>query len=469
MKTIKRTAVLVWLLVITPFLLIAQEQKPMDGYEVTDDDYKIQANNMDQVYIKLVQEAKLEQKTNSNLKCPTDQFTSMADDVLKSVIKKVKRNQLTFIKPTDYATEFAVPKYMLSNEFEKYKGDFKTISDKALNAFSNTNNYGDFVLETTGKDVGSFTKKENLSLNIFYSLLKKTTTSEKILNDGFFTSTVELSGNCRIEWEPRAKIIKFEYPNITTELKIKVYTSCDCSKKKGNNEIKSGYLEYVATTKGIYTASTVTFGELINPKIKITSMECCPEEVKMEEEPTKTALDEDEGINDLMPAQTIGFGAGAGFSQDFDETTFCVSAEYLYLLNSSEYKGWYVGAEVSHQNTSFGDFKSNKTMAGGKLQYNISGIPSGETQFVAGIMANYAFGSNENNGFNDDFTGTVFCAYGGVNIRVSENWSVGAQFPFLIFENYTFKPEGGGEFKTDATSLFINKDNPLKIIIRRRL
>ena len=213
------------------------------------------------------------------------------------------------------------------------------------------------------------------------------------------------------------------------------------------------------------TAKKQTFGKAINPTLKIISYQCCP----VKEEPKETALKDDAGIQDLMPDQTIGLGVGAGFSQDFDETTFCVTGEYLYQLNSSEYYGLYVGAEVTHQNTSFGEFKSNKTIAGAKFQYNFSGIPSGETQFVAGLMANYAFGSNENNGFNDDFTGTIFCAYGGVNIRVSENWSVGAQFPFLIFENTTFKPEGGGEFKTDATSLFINKENPLKIIVRRRL
>ena len=56
-----------------------------------------------------------------------------------------------------------------------------------------------------------------------------------------------------------------------------------------------------------------------------------------------------------------------------------------------------------------------------------------------------------------------------MEVSILGSVKIGAQFPVLIFENYTFKPEGGGEFKTDATSLFINKDNPLKIVIRRRL
>ena len=211
-----------------------------------------------------------------------------------------------------------------------------------------------------------------------------------------------------------------------------------------------------------------TFSQSKNPTLKIIRYQCCPEKEE-EEEPAKTALNDDEGIEDLMQDQTIGFGAGVGFAQDFDETTLCVTAEYLYQINTDEYKGWYVGAEGSYSNTSFGDVSSNKTMVGGKIQHNFSGVPSGETQFVVGVMANYAFGNNDFNGFTDDFTGTIFCAYGGVNVRVSENWSIGAQFPFLIFENFTFKPESGGEFKSDATSLFINKDNPLKIIVRKRL
>ncbi len=349
------------------------------------------------------------------------------------------------------------------------KGNFKTINDKALNALSNTTNFSDFVYAFTGKDIGEFKGSLDPSdeytelgtLKWYYSSYKSTLLESLPVDRMNYTSD-----GCSVNLNSKLLFKKLDFPNIEYTLKTEVIIKCYCYDDKNLEDIKSGILEYEADIKGIFTSSKISFNEVIQPKVKLKSIECCPAQEK-KEEPTETALND--GIEDLMPDQTIGLGAGVGFAQDFDETTFCITGEYLYQINSNEEKGLYVGAEVSHQNTSFGDFKSNKTMAGGKFQYNFSATPSGETQFVAGLMANYAFGSNENNGFNDDYTGTIFCAYGGANIRVSENWSIGLQFPFLIFENYTFEPEFGDDFKVDATSLFNNKNNPLKIIVRRRL
>jgi hypothetical protein len=295
------------------------------------------------------------------------------------------------------------------------------------------------------------------------------TTYKKTFSGSLPVDIIEYySKGCSVKLYSKLHVKKLDFPNIEYTLKTEVNIKCDCTDESSSKEIAAGILDYEATISGIYTSSKISFNEVKQPKVTKRSLQCCPEKEE-KEEPTETALNDDEGIKDLMPNQTIGFGAGIGLSQDFEETTYCFTGEYLYQLNSDEYKGWYVGAEVTHNITSFGDFNSNKTIAGGKFQYNFSGVPSGETQFVAGLMGNFAFGNNDNNGFKDDFTGTIFCAYSGVNIRVSDNWSIGAQFPVLIFENYTFNPENGGEFKTDATSLFINKDNPLKIIIRRRL
>ena len=346
------------------------------------------------------------------------------------------------------------------------KAGFSTKFDRLFEMFDKSMSYSKFVETFSIRDKSDLTKGENQDLKFAYGLLKTIHNSGSLLTH--YEDQAE-TGGCDDATDYRIRMVnKNNLGQVTWEIKTVVDIDCNCERKDKKYNLDNLKFEYTAEVTGLFSASKKTFGTPKNPTLKIVQYQCCLEKEEEKEEPTKTALNDDDGIQDLMPDQTIGFGAGVGFSQDFDETTFCVTGEYLYQLNSDDYKGWYAGAEASYQNTSFGNFKSNKVIAGGKIQYNLSAVPSGETQFVAGLMANYVFGNNDFNGSKDDFSGTIFCAYSGVNIRVSENWSVGAQFPVLIFENYTFKPEGGGEFKTDATSLFINKDNPLKIVIRRR-
>jgi len=345
------------------------------------------------------------------------------------------------------------------------KGAFATKFDKIFEMYEPSMSYSDFIKDVANRSVSELSERENLKLKNVYDLFKAMDKGGKLT---FHDADPNETGDCLDFTSYHLTLKKKNLSQVTWEIKTVVNIDCDCKEKRKKYKLDNLKFEYTAEVSGIFTSSMKTFGRAVNPNLKIINYQCCPEK-KEEEQPSETALNSNEGIDDLMPDQTIGIGAGVGFSQDFDETTFCVTAEYLYQINTDEYKGWYVGGEATYQNTSFGDTKSSRTVVGGKFQHNFSAVPSGETQFTVGLMGNYAFGNNEFSGFKDDFNGTIFCAYGGANIRVSEDWSIGFQFPFLIFENFTFRPESGGEFKTDATSLFINKDNPLKIILRRRL
>ena len=405
-------------------------------------------------------------------------------DVTYRLTSTVLRIAHPMLPPNDYS---------IIGDYDK--GEFKTFQDKMLNAMSNSKSFIEFIKNATGLGIGEITAKRNEptrgnkerkdidTFREYYTAFKSYTGSwmdidsenkaEYGANSPFNidlspTKHVGKKDGCAFYSKSKMRLQKLNYPKATWELSTEVFVECDCKDGDDGSKVKAGVYEYSSIVEGIFTYTEVSFGQSKKSVITIKSLECCPEKEE-KEEPTKTALNDDDGIEDLMQNQTIGFGAGLGLTQDFEEITWCVTAEYLYQINTDEYKGWYVGGEATYQNTSFDDFSSNRTVVGAKVQHNFSAVPSGETQFVAGLMGNYAFGSNDNNGFKDDFTGTIFCAYGGVNIRICENWSIGAQFPILIFENFTFEPESGGEFKTDATSLFINKDNPLKIVIRRSL
>ena len=271
-----------------------------------------------------------------------------------------------------------------------------------------------------------------------------------------------MNGNCRTEATSDVKIIKFNYPKITWEISTYVTVNCVCNNGLDPTEVKSGSYEYTATLNGIFTHAKMTFDQPKDSKITIHSLECCA----IKEEPISSEPLTD-NIEDLMPEQYIGGGVGIGAQQDFEEISYCVSAEYLKkLTNGSDENAWYVGAEAGYSGWSFNDSKSNRIKIGPKLQYHTAVTPSKQTQLVVGVMGNYNFGTNDNGFSKDDVTGIVGCAYGGVNIRVCENWSLFGQFPVFIYESTTFKPESGGEFKTDGTSLLLNKDNPLKLGVR---
>ncbi|WP_203256574.1 hypothetical protein [Hyunsoonleella ulvae] len=348
------------------------------------------------------------------------------------------------------------------------KGMFNTLEDKALNAINNSKNFADFVHGFTGKDIGGIKGERTSSSGMVYKDIDEIRSYYKSLKkflDGLeFTPKHDndLNGNCRTEATSDVKIIKFNYPKITWKISTYVTVNCICNNGLDPTEVKSGSYEYTGTLNGIFTHAKMTFDQPKDSKITIHSLECCA----IKEEPISSEPLTD-SIDDLMPEQYIGGGVGIGAQQDFEEISYCVSAEYLKKLTyGSDENAWYVGAEVGYSGWSFNDSKSNRIKIGPKLQYHTAVTPSKQTQLVVGLMGNYNFGTNDNGFSKDDVTGIVGCAYGGVNIRVCENWSLFGQFPVFIYESTTFKSEAGGEFKTDGTSLLLNKDNPLKLGVR---
>lgn len=349
------------------------------------------------------------------------------------------------------------------------KGMFNTLEDRALNAINNSKNFTDFVNGFTGKDIGDIKGERTSSSGMVYKDIDEIRSYYKSLKNFFdgleFTPKHDrdLNSNCRSEATSNVKIIKFNYPKITWEISTYVTVNCVCNNGLDPAEVKSGSYEYTATLNGVFTHAKMTFNQPKDSKITILSLECC---AAKEEEPISSEPLTDD-IKDLMPDQYIGGGVGIGAEQDFEEISYCISAEYLKKLTyGSDENAWYAGVEVGYSGWSFNDSNSNRIKIGPKLQYHTAVTPSKQTQLVVGLMGNYNFGTSDNGFSKDDVTGIVGCAYGGVNIRVCENWSLFGQFPVFIYESTTFKSEAGSEFKTDGTSLLLNKDNPLKLGVR---
>ncbi len=348
------------------------------------------------------------------------------------------------------------------------KGFFNTLEDKALNALNKSKNFADFVNGFTGKDIGDIKGERTSGSGMVYKDIEEIRRYYKSLKSFIggleFTPNHdnEVKGNCRSSATSDVKVKTFNYPKITWEIITYVSVNCICNNGLDPTEVKSGSYTYSATLNGVFTHSKMTFEQPKDSKITIQSLECC---AKKEDEPIYSEP-KVENIEDLMPDQYIGGGVGFGAEQDFEEITYCLFGEYLLKLSGNDENAWYVGAEAGYSNWSLNDASSNRFKAGPKLQYHTAITPSNQTQLVAGIMGSYNFGTNDNGFSKDDVTGIIACAYAGVNIRVCENWSLFGQFPFFIYESFTFKSDSGGEFKTDGTTLLLNKDNPLKIGIR---
>ncbi len=363
-----------------------------------------------------------------------------------------------------------------AEEFDK--GNFNTLTDKALNAYSSTKNFNDFVYALTGKDIGDIKgEKSVLEYNANGNLEGKMRSDVEALrslyeNYELFFNQPKLnvgyngpftSDGCLLKMNSELKIIKFDYPNIVYSIKTIVTVDCECKFKGEERKLKKGLFEYEATVSGLFTSKKISFNQPVNPTATVKELECCP--LKQEEEPISTEP-QIAYIDDIMPDQYIGGGVGFGAARDFEEISYCAFAEYLLKISPGDENAWYAGLEGSYSNWSFNDASSNRFKIGPKIQYHTGITENNDTQFVAGLMGSYVTGNSDNGFSMDDLSGIRACIYGGINIRVCENWSLFGQFPILNYETITFKNDAGGEFKTDDTSLLLNKDNPLKLGIR---
>lgn len=196
----------------------------------------------------------------------------------------------------------------------------------------------------------------------------------------------------------------------------------------------------------------------INDKITVkATAECC-----------------DKGNDDIsyidpmsQPDQTIGYTAGIGFSNDFEEVSYCAGVEYLKRISNKK-SDTYLGGGVSYGGTSFDGYTTSRVMVGPKIQIHTPITPSGETQWVNGFKGYYSFGNRENNGYKDKTSGVELSLYSGFNIQLNEKTAVGIEFPIITWDKLTIKPENGSDYEVDNTSLLLNKGNPLKLNLRYR-
>jgi len=164
-----------------------------------------------------------------------------------------------------------------------------------------------------------------------------------------------------------------------------------------------------------------------------------------------------EDVINEYPENTIGLIGGVNLSNDFDNTDWCVGAEYRRKICSIGKKPIYAGAEVLYKSNDFMSFNSNAFIGGLKAEKLCPISTHGDTQLVTGLKANYFTGTEDNSGFETKFDGYSAGAYLGLNVNVCENLFLGAEVDLLTIGNTTYEPDFGLEYERKDKSLSLGK------------
>ncbi|MDT0555614.1 hypothetical protein [Patiriisocius hiemis] len=344
------------------------------------------------------------------------------------------------------------------NAFEKIdKGNFASSFDKLIQKYEPGSSYLNFLKNTAEVNLGALNENEKKELREIYSTLHSFSRGIPIV------FVEENMGACYVELRIIMKLTKVDSPFVYWSFASRVVENCNC-KKDPDRKIKSLKYEYTSNAKGVLTSKKISFEEPKNIKFELLQEVCCPSKT---ETPKETALEINPTENISLPNQTIGGSIGAGFEQDFEETSFCLGAEYLYNATDVGDGALFIGGNIGVETTSFMDFNNTQFNIGPTVQLFSPITPSGETHMTNGINGNYIFGTNDNNGSKDDFSGFNIGLNTGLNVPLSDNVSISLIVPIVTHTSLTFTSQDGpGEFKADETSILINKNNPAKLGLR---
>lgn len=157
----------------------------------------------------------------------------------------------------------------------------------------------------------------------------------------------------------------------------------------------------------------------------------------------------------------LALGAGFGFVED--ETLWCLHAAYYLRLAQFQRSAFY-GA-IGFAYSGFDNNGISQNIIDFNLRFlmfqSISKL--NEIRLIYGLLFSYGFGNDKFDGFKTDITRFVAAAVIGFQLMLSTRWSLAIQTNLLAYQSTTRKPEGGGEFKDDFTSLLINKNNLLTL------
>lgn len=336
------------------------------------------------------------------------------------------------------------------------KGLYNTLHDKAIDLSIKNKKASSFIKSFTGKELGDVNVDDQKKLRMHFNILKKLTFNEVLGNNKF------IDGDCSLTARSYIKLRELKLGPVVWEYSTKIFVNCNCGEAATNTSLKEADYTVEATSTGKLSYNTLELGKVEKAVLDIKNSKCCG---NTNDEDASIQVNPNENIS--LPEQTIGFSGGIGFEQDFEETSICLGAEYLYNATHIGNSPFFVGANAQFSTTSFMDFSNTWVSIGPTAQLFCPITPSEEVHMTNGINANYIFGTNDNNGFKDDISGFGISINTGLNIQLKENFSISLVVPVISYQNLTYDAQDGeGSVDVNNISVLLNKENPVKVGLR---
>lgn len=350
---------------------------------------------------------------------------------------------------------------------------FKRNMDAAVHAIGVKKTLTQFTEHLTKQPIGDLTKEERSEFKRYYTRLKD------MLNwwDSGQKKTVT-KGPCTMEAKYYKRITKYAYPRVYWEIKVVVTINCDCKKPQAPTRFKNAVYEYTANTQGIITSDKYGFGVAKDPKLRLVRHTCCPdteEEKKEKDHGMYSPSDQEED------SYYVSLNGGIGFHNDFNETGFCLTADYVHHVTDVGNSDLYVGGGGGYETMSGDGFSMSGFMVGPTAELFTPINDSGDLLWINGLSGYYSFGNRDFGGFESTYTGLDAVFRSGLNLRISSNVLVGIEIPILTWKQRTFKdeffveimdPYGEGQttetnsVKQNDFSFLLDNGNPIKLGVR---
>ena len=378
------------------------------------------------------------------------------------------------IPDTDNIGSFKFPFRLLGppNDIVRNKlkpHSFNSDMEFVLDAMKSVKTFKQFVRRISTSSTAGLSLRE---ADEFYEYYDHLTRIAKWMHSG--TNKKLTHGACEAEIKYFVRVSKYAYPLIHFELKTVVEIECDCKRFTSPNRFNTAKFEYTAKTVGTITKDIKSFGKALDPKLKLLNHKCCPE---LEEK------EKDHGmhIEDEKPAYYVGLNGGFGFSDEFDATGFCLTADYVHHMADVGNGGLYIGGGAGYETMSGTDFQMNGFMVGPTAELFTPINDSGNLLWINGVSGYYSFGDREVFGFKSTYTGFDAVFRSGLNFRISSSVMVGVEIPIITWKQRTFKddmrldimdPYGEGvmfesnEQKQSGFDFLLNNGNPVKLGFR---
>lgn len=420
MKNTIAYAILIVYCFFNAIQVFSQEpSKPMEPYEIEPTKVGEFADNLNDVFLSIIENAEYPKDKN----CGSTEIFDLASTALKKYLKKF--GFLTYhasLSKAEREKPLSITMGYGEKELEEKfgKGTFKTYVDKLSFALENNDSFTGFISAATGKNIGDLKPEDLSTLKIIYKVWGRLGGDIPLFEEDLYT---KLSETCWMEWRPEYIRKSLDYPGVTSEFKIKVKIECAC-KENNTNKLKNITYEYFAEANGILTAKNYQLKKPAFPKINITSVECCP----AKKEKKVSYVDPVKENNDKGGYFQVGafVGLPLGKEADFFSANYGFNVGYSFNVSKDL---------VAGLGTGFSNF-SGKEVNDFKTE-GVSFIPvfaSAEYSLTDLINAygNLGYGIATDKGS------------GGVNVvlgakyKVSKNIEVGPAFRTIIVEGGSF-------------------------------